>query len=377
MARGRIIPNRITELSKCEIFVFGSNLQGKHNGRAGRIAHRCFGAEWGVGSGPTGRCYAIPTTHGGIKAIKPYVDEFIEYAGSHPNNRFLVTRVGCGGAGFTDDEMAPLFKKALELPNVNFSIEWLSILTYDEFVDAVMFGILPEEKEIPTPEAIDEYDLRKLTEEYKYIIGAKVKSPRPNIRVRYILENNRFGYAEFGDYILTDGGDMYLFTRSKEFADAHNQDMVETLFDDECKNRGYFIRVLFAGVETPYIDCNGQKIFTGDVIDINDGNMQLALGTLGQNCDGHNAIYAFVLDNHSLVPSDCKKMKRIGTVFFQLDQSDTTTVAERCNYFQGCYPGGLSRDDALTMAKFTPNFDQEIWKYHVLEELGVEYHWNH
>lgn len=89
----RITPKNVTELSMCEIFVFGSNLQGHHHGGAARTAHERFGAEWGVGSGPTGQCYAIPTMHGGVADIKPYVDEFVEYAKAHPNNRFLVTRV--------------------------------------------------------------------------------------------------------------------------------------------------------------------------------------------------------------------------------------------------------------------------------------------
>lgn len=60
----RITPELITELSRCEIFVFGSNLEGQHHGGAARTAHEKFGAEWGVGDGPTGRCYAIPTMLG-------------------------------------------------------------------------------------------------------------------------------------------------------------------------------------------------------------------------------------------------------------------------------------------------------------------------
>lgn len=125
---GRITPEKITKLSKCEIFVFGSNLQGLHGGGAARFAHQHLGAEWGVGVGPTGQCYAIPTMHGGVDDIRPYVDEFIEYARNHPDNRFLVTRIGCGIAGFTDEEMAPLFAAALDLYNVTLPKEWFAIL---------------------------------------------------------------------------------------------------------------------------------------------------------------------------------------------------------------------------------------------------------
>lgn len=72
----------------------------------------------GGGVGMTGQCYAIPTMHGGVDAIKPYVDDFIEYARQHPELKFLVTRIGCGIAGFRDEEMAPLFVDCSELDNV-------------------------------------------------------------------------------------------------------------------------------------------------------------------------------------------------------------------------------------------------------------------
>ncbi len=127
----RIASDHIQELSMCEIFVFGSNLAGQHYGGAARIAYEKFGAEWGVGTGRTGQTYAIPTMHGGIDDIKPYVDEFIEYARNHPNNRFLLTRIGCGIAGFNDSQIAPLFSKAMKLSNVNFPKKWYTILTSD------------------------------------------------------------------------------------------------------------------------------------------------------------------------------------------------------------------------------------------------------
>jgi len=376
---GRIASDNIQELSMCEIFVFGSNLAGQHYGGAARTAYEKFGAEWGVGAGRAGQTYAIPTMHGGIDDIKPYVDEFIEYARNHPNNRFLLTRIGCGIAGFTDSQMAPLFSEAWKLPNVNFPKEWIVIVTADEFTDAVMFGIIPKEKIVPIPNAITEQDLIRLSEQYRYVIGSGVKAPLPKIRVRYVIDNNRFGYANFGDFIMILPGEMYVWTRQKEFADDHNQDVVECFFEDECKGRGYFHRVLFAGVETPYTDSNGERIFTGDVININEDEMKLAFGTLGENSEDPNdlqARYAFVLDNHCLMIEECRKVTRIGTVLFQLDWSDDISLRQRCWDFQGCYPGGLSDEDKCVMAKYTPNFDKEIWKYHGLEILGVEeYNW--
>lgn len=124
----RISPEFITELDENEIFVFGSNLDGMHGGGAAKIAHDSFGAVWGEGVGLHGRSYAIPTMHGGLNAIKPYVDDFIEFARENTDMIFLVTRVGCGIAGFRDEEMAPLFQEAVELENVYLPEVWWEIL---------------------------------------------------------------------------------------------------------------------------------------------------------------------------------------------------------------------------------------------------------
>lgn len=124
----RISPDFITELEENEIFVFGSNLDGMHGGGAAKIAHDSFGAVWGEGVGLHGRSYAIPTMHGGLNAIKPYVDDFIEFARENTDMIFLVTRVGCGIAGFRDEEMAPLFQEAVELENVYLPEVWWEIL---------------------------------------------------------------------------------------------------------------------------------------------------------------------------------------------------------------------------------------------------------
>lgn len=123
-----ITPNFIKNLNENEIFVFGSNLQGMHCGGAARIAYEEFGAEWGVGIGMTGRCYAIPTMQGGIETIRPYVDDFIKYAKEHSELTFLVTRIGCGIAGFKDFEMAPLFKDATDMENVALPQQWRKLL---------------------------------------------------------------------------------------------------------------------------------------------------------------------------------------------------------------------------------------------------------
>ncbi|MBR4801808.1 MAG: hypothetical protein IK041_03255 [Bacteroidales bacterium] len=111
-------PNSIAELKPGEIFVFGSNLSGAHGGGAARYAYEKFGAVWGEGVGLHGQTYAIPTMQGGVETIKPYVDQFIAFAMQHPELTFLVTRIGCGIAGFTDKEIAPLFKAAMLVDNI-------------------------------------------------------------------------------------------------------------------------------------------------------------------------------------------------------------------------------------------------------------------
>ena len=114
MNKKRISSNYIMELAPNEVFVFGSNLEGMHGGGAARKAYKDFGAEWGEGVGLFGQSYAIPTMQGGVETIKPYVDDFIDFAKRHSELDFLVTEIGCGIAGFTPQEIAPLFSRAID-----------------------------------------------------------------------------------------------------------------------------------------------------------------------------------------------------------------------------------------------------------------------
>ena len=123
-------PDRITELKQNEIFVFGSNLAGTHGGGAARLAYNRFGAIWGQGVGLQGQSYAIPTMQGGVETIKPYVDEFISFAKQHPEQKFLVTKIGCGIAAFRIEEIAPLFQNALKAENIILPQEFVNHLNY-------------------------------------------------------------------------------------------------------------------------------------------------------------------------------------------------------------------------------------------------------
>ena len=128
MDKRRVSPQWITTLADDEIFVFGSNLEGLHGGGAALLAYERFGAVWGQGTGLQGKSYGIPTMHGGIDAIAPYVDEFIAFAREHRELKFLVTEIGCGIAGFTVEEMAPLFKDAMDEENIYLPQRFIRIL---------------------------------------------------------------------------------------------------------------------------------------------------------------------------------------------------------------------------------------------------------
>lgn len=117
-------PDEITELKPDEVFVFGSNLKGHHRGGSALYASKHFGAKWGVGRGLSGQSYAIPTSRVPLDKIKVYVDEFLQFASDHQDLLFYVTKIGCGNAGYTVDDIAPLFANACKLDNVCLPAEF-------------------------------------------------------------------------------------------------------------------------------------------------------------------------------------------------------------------------------------------------------------
>jgi hypothetical protein len=125
----------ITSLASNEIFVFGSNLRGVHGAGAAKYARDNFSAELGRGYGFTGQCYALPTKDFNIKtmdldSIQIYVKDFIRAASEFPDYRFVVTKVGCGLAGYTDKDIAPMFKDAPS--NCIFHLDWMPYLERTE-----------------------------------------------------------------------------------------------------------------------------------------------------------------------------------------------------------------------------------------------------
>ena len=99
------------------IFVFGSNRLGIHGAGAARYAAKELNAKYGIGEGPTGWAYALPTcsTPGcplTLEQIAEHVATFLNYAENHPERQFFVSAVGCGIAGFGESDIAPLFCNA-------------------------------------------------------------------------------------------------------------------------------------------------------------------------------------------------------------------------------------------------------------------------
>lgn len=120
----RTTADHITQLEPGQIFVFGSNIGGRHGKGAAKFAVQKFGAVYGQGVGLQGRSYGIPTVNASITAplslpkIAGYVSEFVEFARTRPDLTFLVTEIGCGLAGLTVKEIAPLFVDAMDVPNI-------------------------------------------------------------------------------------------------------------------------------------------------------------------------------------------------------------------------------------------------------------------
>jgi len=125
----RITPKEITKLIDNQIFVFGSNQSGRHFKGAARTALK-WGAKVGQAAGLQGRTYGIPTKDASIRRvlniskIKPYVDDFIEFAKVNPQLIFLVTEVGCGLSKMKPKEIAPLFQKAVNVENIHLPVRF-------------------------------------------------------------------------------------------------------------------------------------------------------------------------------------------------------------------------------------------------------------
>lgn len=132
----KVTPDNITELRANEIFVFGSNESGRHGKGAAKTALQ-WGAKWGQPEGLQGRTYGIPTKDASIRRslttdeIKPYVNRFIDFAFNNPHLKFLVTEIGCGLAGHSPKNIAPLFTQAVDFHNIYLPMKFIKTLKQD------------------------------------------------------------------------------------------------------------------------------------------------------------------------------------------------------------------------------------------------------
>jgi len=133
----KFTPDKISSLKKNQIFVFGSNEAGVHGAGAAKLAHQKFGAVYGVGFGLQGKSYAIPTKDLEIRTlpldkIEYYIYSFLTEAMEYPDNEFLVTKIGCGLAGYSETEIANLFKNKFIPENVTLPESFYNIINSHE-----------------------------------------------------------------------------------------------------------------------------------------------------------------------------------------------------------------------------------------------------
>ena len=195
----KFTPDFLDSLEQNEVFVFGSNLNGVHAGGASLMALRNFGAEWGQAEGMQGQSYAIPTDIRGeavenVSAyMKKHIDKFIDYAKDHQEKTFLVTKVGCGNAGFDEEFMAPFFKEALDMKNVRLPREFVESLTKgkteDDGTQRIYNLIILDES--GSMEAIEEQAVSGLNETFQTISNAQKDHQEQKHFISFVTFNSR------------------------------------------------------------------------------------------------------------------------------------------------------------------------------------------
>jgi hypothetical protein len=125
-----------------DIFVFGANEAGRHGKGAALCARRYHGAIYGVGEGIQGASYGIPTKDAQLRPLPPakiemYVRNFMKFAGDNSHCTFNVTKIGCGLAGFTPEQIAPFFADHHLRFNVKLPPEFLKVLEKENTMDQI------------------------------------------------------------------------------------------------------------------------------------------------------------------------------------------------------------------------------------------------
>lgn len=200
-----------------------------------------------------------------------------------------------------------------------------------------------------------------------------------NVVVRYVIGENKFGYADMGDFFFLDDC-MYVISDDDIFKDIHNEEMPEIAakFHETgwYRSEKYVTRVLFAGVRTPFKDKHGDWIYTGDMVCAND---EITSGVCAFppfneqfGIDIPNN-YGLMLDNCMYPLRECKSLVRLGIIYFKLDPCETEISMEQL--IEGVVQHGVFDEEFKKYAQYTPSFNKEYWKYIALEEIGAEYDW--
>lgn len=130
----KITPEDIQELKPNEVFVFGSNESGMHIAGAAKLAKEKFGAIEGQGFGPMGNSFGIPTMGWNAEgttspaALECFIARFCQYAEIHPEKEFLITKIGCGIAGYEPKDVAKTFIIIRDLPNISLPQEFWDVI---------------------------------------------------------------------------------------------------------------------------------------------------------------------------------------------------------------------------------------------------------
>lgn len=128
----RIAPDYIQSLNSDEIFVFGSNVLGQHTGGAALYAIEHFGAIDRHAEGLQGQSYAIPTHGCTFEELKDAVARFTKFVVMHPQNKFMLTAIGCGAAGYSVEQIAPFFRQVYSFGNVYVPKAFLPFMSEDD-----------------------------------------------------------------------------------------------------------------------------------------------------------------------------------------------------------------------------------------------------
>lgn len=239
----------------------------------------------------------------------------------------------------------------------------------------------------------EEKTLCELCGMFSHDIAVNDRSGMPDITVRYVKRHGEFGYARFGDFYFKSCL-MYVFEPDgiqlkrgpkwyTELPEAFPSEP-EELLGERVTRAGHLRKVIYAGVKSPFRDCTGSHIYTGDVVEF-DGTWNIGVSSAPCHWIGFRSMsfdekreFILVADNHSLTltPEICGRVRRIGTLFYRLgedDRDDSDYLFSRCVSF--AQQREFGNDEISTLVRYTPNFDWKYWQYAGLELLGVKPYW--